>query len=133
LRSVRDADVGGRTVLVRVDFNVPIENGIVGDETRITAAMPTIELLRERNAAIVLVSHLGRPDGPDPELSMAPVGRRLAELTGAEVRQAPEVVGERATEMAEDLKPGEILLLENSRFEPGETENDPQLAAARSV
>ena len=128
--SVRDAEVADRTVLVRVDFNVPLEDGEVADDTRIRAALPTIELLRERGAALVLVSHLGRPEGKDPALSMAPVGKRLAELAGTEVGQAPEVVGERAAEMAAALSPGELLLLENSRFEPGETENDPQLSAA---
>jgi phosphoglycerate kinase len=128
--TVRDADPQGRTALVRVDFNVPLEGGEVADDTRIRAALPTIELLRERGAAVVLVSHLGRPKDHDSNLSMAPVGRRLGELVGAEVRQAPEVVGEKASEMAAGLGPGELLLLENSRFEPGETENDPQLAAA---
>ena len=128
--SVRDADVAGRQVLVRVDFNVPLEGGEVADDTRIRAALPTIELLRERGASLVLVSHLGRPEGHDPELSMAPVGERLAELAGTEVAQAPEVVGERVAEMASALGRGDLLLLENSRFEPGETENDPQLAAA---
>jgi phosphoglycerate kinase len=128
--SVRDAAVEGRTVLVRVDFNVPLDGGEVADDTRIRAALPTIELLRERGGATVLVSHLGRPEGADPSLSMAPVGRRLGELTGTEVRQAPEVVGETASAMAAELGPGELLLLENSRFERGETENDPELAAA---
>jgi phosphoglycerate kinase len=128
--SVRDAELQGRTALVRVDFNVPLEGGEVADDTRIRAALPTIELLRERGAAVVLVSHLGRPKDHDPKLSMAPVGRRLAELLGAEVREAPEVVGEKASEMAAGLGPGELLLLENSRFEPGETKNDPQLATA---
>ena len=128
--SVRDAELEGRTVLLRVDFNVPLEDGEVADDTRIRAALPTIELLRERGAAAVLVSHLGRPDGPDPELSMRPVGKRLGELLGTEVRQAPEVVGEQASAMAADLGPGDLMLLENSRFQPGETKNDPQLAAA---
>ncbi len=128
--SVRDAHVDGLTVLVRVDFNVPLDGGEVADDTRIRAALPTIELLRERSAATVLVSHLGRPKGPDPSLSMAPVGRRLGELTGTEVRQAPEVVGERAAAMAAELGPGELMLLENSRFEAGETKNDPALAEA---
>ena len=96
---------------------------------RIRAALPTIELLRERGASIVLASHLGRPGGkPDPELSMAPVGARLAELLGAEVEQAPAVVGAEVEELAAGLGPGEMLLLENLRFEPGETENDPELA-----
>jgi phosphoglycerate kinase len=129
--SVRDADVAGRRVLVRVDFNVPLDGGRVADDTRIRAALPTIELLRERGAAVVLVSHLGRPKGkPEPALSMRPVGERLAELLGAEVHQAPAVVGGDVETMAHGLGPGEVLLLENVRFEPGETENDPALAEA---
>jgi phosphoglycerate kinase len=128
--SVRDAELDGRKVLLRVDFNVPLEDGRVADDTRIRAALPTIELLRERAAAIILVSHLDRPKGPDPKLSMRPVGERLGELIGADVQLAPEVVGEQATALAAELGPGDLLLLENSRFEPGETENDPQLSAA---
>ncbi len=127
--SVRDADVAGRRVLVRVDFNVPLDGGRVADDTRIRAALPTIELLRDRGAAVVLVSHLGRPKGKVvSELSMRPVGEHLAELLGAPVRQAPAVVGEDAETMARGLGPGGVLLLENVRFEPGETENDPALA-----
>jgi phosphoglycerate kinase len=129
--SVRDADVAGKRVLVRVDFNVPLDGGRVADDTRIRAALPTIELLRERGAALVLVSHLGRPKGKvEPELSMQPVGERLAELLGADVKQAPAVVGEDVETMAAGLSPGDVLLLENVRFEPGETDNDPELAAA---
>ncbi len=129
--TVRDADVAGKRVLVRVDFNVPLEGGRVGDDTRIEAALPTIELLRERGASLILVSHLGRPKGKaDPSLSLRPVGERLAELLGAAVRQAPSVIGEEVEEMAAALGPGDVLLLENVRFEPGETENDPGLAGA---
>jgi phosphoglycerate kinase len=124
--SVRDAPAGGRA-LVRVDFNVPLEGGEVADDTRIQAALPTLELLRERGTALVLVSHLGRPKDREPELSMAPVARRLAELLAAEVSLAPGVVGEQVRREAEALAPGEVLLLENSRFEPGETRNDPEL------
>ncbi len=130
-QSVRNADVTGKRVLVRVDFNVPLDGGRVGDETRIRAALPTIELLRERGAALVLVSHLGRPKGKvDPALSMRPVSERLAELLGAPVKQAPAVIGEGAETMAAGLSPGDVLLLENVRFEPGETGNDPELARA---
>jgi phosphoglycerate kinase len=128
--SVRDADVAGKRVLVRVDFNVPLDGGRVADDTRIRAALPTIELLRERGASLVLVSHLGRPKGQvDPELSMQPVGERLSELLGGVlVRQAPAVVGEDVETMAGGLHAGDVLLLENVRFEPGEAENDPALA-----
>jgi phosphoglycerate kinase len=125
---VRVAPVEGRRVLVRVDFNVPIANGEVEDEGRIRAALATIELLRERGAALVLVSHLGRPKGADPAFSMAPVAVRLGELLGAEVKLAPAVVGPEVESMARQLGPGDVLMLENSRFEPGETSNDPELA-----
>jgi phosphoglycerate kinase len=129
--SVRDADVKGRRVLVRVDFNVPLKDGEVVDDTRIKAALPTLELLRERGAALVLASHLGRPGGkPDPALSMAPVGRRLAELLGVNVTQAPKVIGAEVEMAAGCLGPGEIVLLENTRYEPGETKNDPMLAGS---
>jgi phosphoglycerate kinase len=129
--SVRDADVAGKRVLVRVDFNVPLDGGRVGDDTRIRAALPTIELLRERGAALVLVSHLGRPKGKVVDaLSMQPVGKRLGELLGVPVRQAPAVIGDEVETMAAGLGPGEVLLLENVRFEPGETGNDPALAGS---
>jgi phosphoglycerate kinase len=129
--SVRDAEVAGRRALVRVDFNVPLDSGRVADDTRIRAALPTLELLRERGAAAVLVSHLGRPGGRvEPALSMRPVGDRLAELLGVHVHRAPAVVGSDVKTMAQGLGPGELLLLENVRFEPGETENDPRLAEA---
>jgi phosphoglycerate kinase len=128
--SVRDAGVAGKRVLVRVDFNVPLDGGGVTDDTRIRAALPTIELLRERGASLVLVSHLGRPKGKvDPALSMRPVGERLSELLGGVlVHQAPAVVGKDVETMAEGLQAGDVLLLENVRFEPGETENEPSLA-----
>jgi phosphoglycerate kinase len=117
-------------VLVRADLNVPLERGKVTDDTRIRASLHTIELLRQRGASVLLVSHLGRPKGPDPDLSMAPVGKRLGELLGESVKLAPAVVGEEVSAMAAELSPGEVLLLENSRFEPGETENEPELARA---
>jgi phosphoglycerate kinase len=128
--SVRDAEVDGKRVLVRADLNVPLERGKVTDDTRIRASLPTIELLRERGASVLLVSHLGRPKGTDPDLSMAPVGKRLGELLGASVKLAPAVVGEEVSAMAAELSRGEVLLLENSRFEAGETENEPELAEA---
>jgi phosphoglycerate kinase len=131
-KTVRDADVEGRRVLVRVDFNVPLEREHeqvrVADDARIQAALPTLDYLRERDARLVLVSHLDRPKDREPDLSMAPVSRRLGELTGAHVRQAPEVVGDRVESAARELGAGQVLVLENSRFEPGETENDRTLA-----
>jgi phosphoglycerate kinase len=129
--SVRDCEVAGHRVLVRVDFNVPLANGEVADDMRIRAALPTLELLRERGAALVLCSHLGRPGGkPDPALSMAPVAARLGELLGTEVQQAPRVVGGDVDLMVGALGPGDVLLLENTRFVAGETANDDGLAAA---
>jgi phosphoglycerate kinase len=137
MRGLDDLDVHSKRVLVRVDFNVPLaaspDGAIeVADDTRIRAALPTIEELRAGGARLVLVSHLGRPKGQvDPQLSLAPVAARLSELLGGvQVTLAPEVVGERARELSEQLRDGELLLLENVRFEPGETHNDPELARA---
>jgi phosphoglycerate kinase len=132
-KTVADLDAGEKRVLVRVDFNVPLDGERerrVADDTRIAAALPTLEYLRVRDARLILVSHLGRPKEHDSAWSMAPVSRRLGELTGWEVGQAPAVVGPVVEELAEDLEPAGVLLLENSRFEPGETSNDPALAAA---
>jgi phosphoglycerate kinase len=128
--SVRDAPSEGRRALVRVDFNVPLDGGEVADDGRIRAGLPTIELLRGRGSSIVCVSHLGRPKDREPELSMEPVAARLSDLLELGVPLAPEVVGDAAGEAARALGPGEVLLLENSRFEPGETANDPALAHA---
>jgi phosphoglycerate kinase len=134
VKTLRDLpDLDGKRVLVRVDFNVPLNPGPpirVADDTRIRAALPTIEELRSRGAALVLVSHLGRPKDRDPALSMAPVGARLSELIGAPVKQAPAVVGEDVTALASGLGSGDVLLLENVRYEPGETKNDDDLAAS---
>jgi phosphoglycerate kinase len=132
LRTLRDlGDLTGRRVLVRVDFNVPLDaEGRVADDTRIRGTLPTLRELRKRGARLVLVSHLGRPKDREPELSLAPVAERLSELLGAPVTMAPAVVGPAVTEMVGALKPGDILLLENVRYEPGETKNDPELAAA---
>jgi phosphoglycerate kinase len=136
VRSIDQLDVHGKRVLVRVDFNVPMttdDDGAwaVADDTRIVQALPTLEELRGRGARLILVSHLGRPEGrPEADLSLAPVVERLRKLTGAHVTLAPEVVGARVRALAEDLKDGEILVLENVRFMPGETVNDPELARA---
>jgi phosphoglycerate kinase len=133
-KTIRDIKVEGRRALVRVDFNVPLAGDgaerTVADDARIRAALPTLGELRDHEAKLVLVSHLGRPEGRDPRLSMAPVTLRLAELTGWPVRQAPAVVGPEIEHMARELGEGDVLVLENSRFEPGETNNDPALADA---
>jgi phosphoglycerate kinase len=132
-KTVQEVACEGKRVLVRVDFNVPLDEGRVTDDTRIRAALPTLELLHQRGASLILVSHLGRPKGKvEPALSMAPVGERLAELLGCEVRQAPAVVGPDVEAMANELKSGDVLVLENVRFEPGETENDPDFADSLS-
>ncbi len=134
MRTLDDLDVRGRRVLVRVDFNVPLAadadgRPVVADDTRIVAALGTIEELRARGARLVLVSHLGRPKGVRVEdLSMAPVVARLRELIDAKVTLAPAVVGDEVRALTEELGPGEVLVLENVRFEPGETQNDPELA-----
>ena len=130
MRRLDDVAVDGRFVLVRVDFNVPLEDGRITDDTRIRAALPTIENLRRRGAKVILASHLGRPKGHDPALSLAPVAARVAELTGAHVEFATDVVGPSAHACRERLAPGEILVLENLRFEPGETANDEAFARA---
>jgi phosphoglycerate kinase len=121
-------DLDGRRVLVRVDFNVPLQNGAVTDDMRIRAALPTIEELRNRGARLILVSHLGRPKNREPELSLGPVAERLSKLLGAPVKLAPAVVGDEVRAEVDGLAPGDVLLLENVRYEPGETKNDPELA-----
>ncbi len=125
-----DLELDGTRVLLRADLNVPVSDGRVEDDFRLLAALPTIERLRTAGSRVVVCSHLGRPRGLDPAMSLAPVGKRLAELGGFEVKQAADVVGPSARSEVNALEPGEVLLLENTRFEPGETKNDPQLAAA---
>ena len=115
-------------MLARMDFNVPLEAGRVTDDARIRAALPTIELLLERAARLILCSHLGRPTGRDPATSLRPVSDRLRELIEAPVHQAPEVIGPEVRRGAERLRPGAVLVLENTRWERGETENDPDLS-----
>jgi phosphoglycerate kinase len=121
-------DVGDQRVLVRVDFNVPLRDGEVTDDARIRAALPTIERLREGGARLVLASHLGRPKDREPELSLRPAADRLSELTKADVTLAPAVVGDEVRALADNLQPGDVLVLENLRYEPGETKNDPDFA-----
>ena len=130
-KTVRDVEVRGKKVLLRCDFNVPQdkETGAITSDKRIVAALPTIQYLLENGAAVIACSHLGKPkNGPDPKLSLAPVAKRLSELLGREVIFAHDVVGPDAQTKAAALQPGQILLLENTRFEPGETKNDPELA-----
>jgi phosphoglycerate kinase len=128
-RTVRDLELEeGERVLVRVDFNVPLDGSRVADDARIRAALPTIELLLAGRASPILCSHLGRPKGRDPKTSLAPVSARLGELIDSPVLQAPEVIGPEVRRGADRLRPGSVLVLENTRWERGETENDPALA-----
>jgi phosphoglycerate kinase len=131
---LNDLDVRGRRVLVRVDFNVPLvdapEGRAVGDDTRIRAAIPTIRTILERGGSPILVSHLGRPKGPDPKQSLGPVAGHLARLLGSPVVFVPDLVGEAAQEAVKLLEPGQVLLLENTRFDEREKKNDPALSEA---
>ena len=129
-KTVRDIDVDGKRVLVRVDFNVPIKDGVVGDTTRIKAALPTIKYLVEHNARVILMSHLGRPAGTgfEPELSLKPVAAELAELSGLDVSFVQDTYGEEAAKAVEAVEPGKVLVLENVRFDKREKKNDPEIA-----
>lgn len=130
-RSIAEADVRGKRALVRVDFNVPLSNGQVTDDSRIRASIPTIESLLNRGAIVILATHLGRPKGRrDAAHSVAPVARRLSELLARPVATTPDVVGPAVERAVAQLAPGDVLLLENTRFEPGEETNDPQLASS---
>ena len=128
-KSVEDIDVSGKKVIARCDFNVPQdENGNITDDKRIRASLETINYLLDHNAAVILCSHLGRPKGEvNMKYSLAPVAKRLSELLGKEVKLAKDVVGEDAKKLAAEVKPGEVVLLENVRFEKGETKNDAAL------
>ena len=130
-KSVEDIDVKGKKVLVRCDFNVKMENGVITSDKRIVASLPTIKYLLDNGAKLILCSHLGRPKGEfKPEFSLAPVAVRLGELIGKEVKMAKDVVGESAQALAADLQEGEVLLLENVRFHAEETKNDPEFSKA---
>jgi phosphoglycerate kinase len=119
VRTLDDLDVAGKRVLIRVDFNVPLDGARITDDTRIRAALPTIERLRERGARLLLVAHLGRPKDREPEFSLAPVAKRLAELLQTDVQLAPDL---------DHVPDTDVVMLENIRYEPGETKNDPELA-----
>ncbi len=128
-KTIRDIDVAGKKVIVRVDFNVPLKDGVITDETRIQAALPTIKYLLDQNAKVILCSHLGRPKGEfNPEYSLAPVAKRLQELLPNKVVFAKDVIGESADEAVKNMQNGEVVLLENLRFHKEETKNDPEFA-----
>ncbi len=129
-KTVRDIDVKDKRVIMRVDFNVPLKDGVVTDDTRVRAAIPTIKYLKEQGAGIVLMSHLGRPkgDGPEPALSMKPAADKLAELTGYDVKFVADTYGDEAAAAVAEVKPGDILVLENVRFLKAEKKNDPEVA-----
>ena len=130
-KTIRDIDWQGKRALVRVDFNVPMdEQGHITDDARIRAALPTIQYLLDHGAAVILMSHLGRPKGPDPRFSLRPVAEHLQQLVDAPVHFVEEPVGPKAEEAAARLQPGEILVLENTRFDPREKKNDPEMARA---
>jgi len=130
-KTVKDVDVRGKRVLVRVDFNVPIADGAVTDDTRVRAALPTIRYLIDHGARVILCSHLGRPKGePDPQYSLRPVRRVLQRLIGRNVVFVDDIVGAEAHEAVSRMVDGEILMLENVRFDPGEKANDPAFAKA---
>ena len=131
-KKLSDVDLSalrGRTVVVRADLNVPVDDGEIGDDQRIRASLPTLRALTEAGARVVLLSHLGRPKGvPAPELSLEPVARRLSDLLARPVSFVPHTEGRRAAGLIANLPEGVIGLLENTRFHPGETRNDPELA-----
>ena len=130
-KSIEDIDVAGKRVLCRCDFNVPTKNGVITSDKRIVAAMPTIKYLVDHNAKVILCSHMGKPKGEwKPELSLKIVAKRISELLGKEVIMAADVAGPDAKAKAAALKDGDVMLLENTRFEKGETKNDPALSKA---
>ncbi|MEQ1823856.1 MAG: phosphoglycerate kinase [Fimbriimonadaceae bacterium] len=128
--TVRDIDIEGKRVLVRCDFNVPLENGVITDDRRITEAMPTIEFLLDHGASVIMCSHLGRPKGVTPEFSLAPVAARIAELLPFPFRMLPDCTGPEVEAACAALQPGEAVLLENVRFHPEEEANDPTFAGS---
>lgn len=130
-KTVRDIDIEGKKVFVRVDFNVPVKDGVVGDDTRVQAALPTIRYLLDHKAAVILASHLGRPKGgPDPKFSLRPVADHLGKLLGMPVTFAEDCIGPVAEKAAKALKPGQVLVLENTRFHPEEEKNGVEMSEA---
>jgi len=129
MRFLDELSVSGKRVLMRVDYNVPLKDGAITDDNRIRQSLPTLQMALDGGASLVICSHLGRPKGaPAPEFSLKPVAERLAELLGREVKMAPDCIGPEVRAMAEALKPGEVLMLENLRFHAGETKNDPDFS-----
>lgn len=129
-KTVRDIDLKGKRVLMRVDFNVPMANGVVTDDKRIRAALPTIQYVLDQGASLILMSHLGRPKGTgfDPEFSLKPAAEALSKLLGRPVQMAPDCIGPEVEAMAKALQPGDVLMLENTRFHKGEEKNDLEMA-----
>ena len=128
-KTVRDIDLKGKRAFIRVDFNVPMADGKVTDDKRIKASLPTIKYVLDQGGSAILASHLGRPKGgPDPAFSLRPASEVLANLLGVPVKMAPDSIGPEVEAMAKDLKPGEVLMLENTRFHKGEEKNDPELS-----
>lgn len=129
-KTINDVDLQDKRVLLRADYNVPLENGTITDDYRIKQSIETVKVLLDKNVRLVICSHLGRPDGkPDKNLSLAPVAKRLSELLGRDVQMAPDCIGDETKKMADALQPGQVLLLENLRFHPEEEKNDPNFAA----
>jgi phosphoglycerate kinase len=129
-KTINDVDMQDKRVLLRADYNVPLENGQITDDYRIKQSLETVKALLDKNVRLVICSHLGRPDGkPDKALSLAPVAKRLSELLGRDVQMAPDCIGDQTKKMVDALQPGQVLLLENLRFHPEEEKNDPDFAA----
>ena len=129
-KTINDVDLQDKRVLLRADYNVPVENGTITDDYRIKQSIETVKALLDKNVRLVICSHLGRPDGkPDKSLSLAPVAKRLSELLGRDVQMAPDCIGDETKKMVDALQPGQVLLLENLRFHPEEEKNDPNFAA----
>ena len=128
-KTVRDVDLKGKRVIMRADFNVPLDGDLITDDTRIQAALPTIQYVLDHGASLILMSHLGRPGGEvKPEMSLAPVAKRLSELLDQPVTMAPDTVGPEVKALADGMEPGDVMLLENTRFHAGEKKNDPEYA-----
>ena len=129
LNTIRDYDFSGKRVVIRVDFNVPLKDGVVTDDTRIKSALPTINYLLDHGASLVVMTHLGRPKGKkNPEFSLKPVAKKFAEDLGRDVQLADDVIGPEVEAQVKALKPGQVLLLENVRFYAEEEANDPAFA-----